>query len=134
MSILLVNIRGYKSKEASLKKVIEKASPSIILLNETLLTGNMKVKINTYSCWSKNRTEKGGGGIATAVSSQYKDSAVGAGEGKNGDEYLITRLEGFSPALNIINCYGEQRKTPKEEVEEKWKRIKRDMESIRARK
>ena len=56
-----------------------------------------------------------------------------AGEGKGDDEYLITRLDCFYPALNIINCYGEQRKTRKEDVEEKWARIKKDMETILAR-
>ena len=38
---------------------------------------------------------------------------MGAGEGEGDDEYLITRIECFSPALNIINCYGEQRKIKK---------------------
>ena len=57
----------------------------------------------------QNRSEKGGGGITTAVSQQFKYSAVGAGQGEEEDEYLITRFECFSPALNVINCYGEQR-------------------------
>ena len=61
------------------------------------------------------------------------NSVLGAGEGKNGDEYLITRINSFYPALNIVNCYGEQRKTKVEEVEAKWSRLKKDMENIRAR-
>ena len=69
------------------------------------------MNLDSYAAWSKNRTMKGGGGIATAVARQYKDLSVGAGEGKEDDEYLITRIDSFSPALNIINCYGEQRKT-----------------------
>ena len=117
-SILLANIRGYKSKEVSLKKVINKVRPSLVLLNETLLVGNTKVSITPYTSWCKNRKEKGGGGILTAVAQQYKDSAVGAGEGEGDDEYLITRIECFSPALNIINCYGEQRKIKKRK---KWR-------------
>ena len=68
-----------------------------MLINETLLTGNMKISLSPYSSWYKNRTEKGVGGVATAVSQQYKDSAVGAEEGQGEDEYLITRLECFSP-------------------------------------
>ena len=47
---------------------------------------------------------------------------------------MITRMECFSPALNVINIYGEQRKTNKEEVEGKWSRLLKDMEAIRARK
>ena len=82
--------------------------------------GNMKVSPDpTYVSWTRNRTEKGGGGIATAVSRQYNDTAVEAGEGDKDEEYLIVRIEAFSPALNIVNSYGEQRKTKKEDVEEK---------------
>ena len=119
-TILLTNLRGFKSKETSLKKIIRKQRPSVIVMNETLLTGNMRVSIPTYTSWSKNRTEKGGGGIATSVASQYKDWAIGAGQGEDEDEFLVTRVECFSPALTIINCYGEQRGTKKEEVEKKW--------------
>ena len=41
-TILLVNMRGYKSKERSLMNVIKKRTPSIVTLNETLLTGKNK--------------------------------------------------------------------------------------------
>ena len=131
--MLLVNLRGYKSKESSLKKLVKKTRPSAVAMNETLLSGNMKVSMPPYICWSKNRSEKGGGGVTTAVSKQFKDFAVGAGQGQEDDEYLITRFECFSPALNLINCYGEQRKTIKGEVEKKWSRLKSDMDKIRAK-
>ena len=42
-SVLLVNLRGYKSKEMSLKKLVKKVRPSLVAMNETLMTGNMKV-------------------------------------------------------------------------------------------
>ena len=57
----------------------------------------------------------------------------GAGEGVAGDEYLITRIASFKPELNVVNCYGEQRKTTKTEVEEKWNRLRTELENIRAR-
>ena len=105
----------------------------MIAMNETLLTGKMKVSLPAYVSWNKHRKDKGGGGVATAVSNEYSEYTVGAGEGCDDDEYLITRVESFKPALSVINCYGEQRKTNKEVVEEKWKRLKKDMEDIRAR-
>ena len=42
-------------------------------------------------------------------------------------------MESFNPALNIINCYGEQRNTKVEEIEAKWTRLSKEMETIRAR-
>ena len=106
----------------------------MVTMNETQLSGKLKVDIDSYSCWSKNRINQGGGGIATAVAQQYKDMATGVGEGMKDDEYLITRMENFHPALNVINCYGEQRKTNIEEVEYNWRRLQKEMEDIRARK
>ena len=110
-------MRGFRSKEASLRKIIKEVTPSLVGMNETLLVGSMKLSIPNYTSWSKNRTDKGGGGIATAVANQYRDCTVGAGQGEEEDEYLVTRLECFSPALHVINCYGEQRNTRKEDIE-----------------
>ena len=81
----------------------------------------MKVSLSPYISWTKNRSEKGGGGIATAVCPQFMDLAVGVGEGEKEDEFLISRVEAFSPALNVVNGYGEQRSTKKEDMEEKWR-------------
>jgi hypothetical protein len=132
-TVFLANLRGYKTKELSLKKILRKVKPSMILFNETLLTGKANIKLTPYSSWCKNRTEKGGGGIASGVRQEYKDCSVQAGEGQEDDEYIITRVECFQPALNVINCYGEQRSTKKEDVEDKWRRLVKDMEDIRTK-
>ena len=61
-------------------------------MNETQMLGKMKVNLTAYTTWTKNRTEKGGGGVATAVSHEFSKTTVGAGEGENDDEYIVTRL------------------------------------------
>ena len=132
-TVLLSNLRGFKSKETSLRKIILEKSPSLVLMNETLLVGNMKVSIPAYTSWSRNRTGKGGGGIATSVADKYKDCAVAAGQGEDEDEYLITRIDCFSPALCVINCYGEQRKAKKEDIERSWEIMRTKVEEIRTR-
>ena len=126
-TVFLTNLRGYRSKETSVNKIIRKLRPSVAVMNETQLIGNMKENIPQYVCWTRSRTEQGGGVIATAVSQEYSEMTVGAGEGEKDDEYLITRIEAFSPALNIVNSYGEQRKTRKEEVEGKWARLRNEL-------
>ena len=133
-SVLLTNLRGFRSKETSLRKFLNEKTPSMVCMNETLLIGNMKVSLPSYTSWSRNRTEKGGGGIATSIADQFKDCTVGVGQGEDEDEFLITRVECYRPALNVINCYGEQRSTRKEEVEKKWEKLRKEMERIRARK
>ena len=79
-SVMLVNLRGFWSKRQSLKKIISIEKPSVVAINESQLTGRMKVSPKPMLCWSKNRENKGGGGVATAVSPVYKDSAIGVGE------------------------------------------------------
>ena len=103
-------------------------------MNETQLLGKAKVSLKSYASWSRNRSVQGGGGVATSVARCYSDSAVGAGEGVGEDEYLVTRIACFSPALTVVNCYGEQRKCVKEEVEARWMRLRKELENIRARK
>ena len=132
-SVFLVNLRGIVSKMRSLKGILKRTRPSVVIMNETQLSGRMKVVLEGFNCWTKNRTERGGGGVATAVDGKYRDFSLGAGEGEKDDEYLITKIDKFKPALNIINCYGEQRVTKKEEVELKWKRLLKDMNEIKAK-
>ena len=106
----------------------------MLAINETLLRGNIKVDLEaSYISWTKNRVGQTGGGVATAVARSFMNRVGGAGEGVDGDEYLITRVATFKPALNVINCYGEQRKNTKIEVEEKWKRICKELDNIKAR-
>ena len=94
----------------------------------------MKVCLEpSYVSWSRNRTTNAGGGVAAAVSRAHMDKTGGVGEGRGDDEYIITRVATFTPALNVVNCYGEQRKCTKTEIEEKWKRLRQELENIRAR-
>ena len=132
-SIMLSNLRGYKSKKKSLEKILNTERPQMVLLNETQMVNKMKIFLKGYTTWTRNRSEKGGGGIATAVSQKHQESAVGIGEGEGDDEFLITRIDTFSPALCVINSYGEQRRTKREDVESKWSRLLKEMEAARMR-
>ena len=42
-------------------------------------------------------------------------------------------MEAFAPAITVINVYGEQRKVKVEEVEARWRRLRKEMEEVRAR-
>ena len=116
LSIVLTNCKGYSSKKESIEKdIIEKKAPDVLLINETLLTAQRKIKSKDYISFVKNREEKvtkgggvgGGGGIATLIANHLRQNTVKAGEGSDGDEYLITRLNHVRPTLNIVNIYGE---------------------------
>ena len=56
-----------------------------------------------------------------------------AGEGKEEDEYMVTRLDCYNPPLTIVNNYGEQEKVGKEEQEARWGRLRKELGDARKR-
>ena len=64
--------------------------------------------MKNYFSFCKNR-EKAKGGVATVVSNYLRPHTVRVFEGKEEDEYIITRLEHVVPPVNIVNIYGQQR-------------------------
>ena len=132
-TLFLANVRGFVSKKTSLEKIVDNLKPTVIALNETLLYGQNKVEMKSYTSFSMNRTKTKGGGVSTSIREELRDSVVGAGESQGEDEYLITRLECYSPPLTIINCYREQEKVGEVEQEARWGRLRKELETVRAR-
>ena len=108
--------------------------PDYVNINETQLRGENKVHIKGYNCFSKNRKEMAGGGICSAVVNRMKDHTVRIMEGGDDDEWQAIRLNHVSPAITIVNIYGEQEgRTNKEEVRAKWGRLLKELEEVRSR-
>ena len=96
-------------------------------MNETALKGKRKVRLNNYFSFNKNRA-KIKGGVATVVANYLKPNTVKVGEGREGGEYIITRLDHVVPPVNIVNIYGQQEsRTSKEEILESWIRLREDL-------
>jgi hypothetical protein len=107
IDILHSNTCGYSSKQEVWTNILKKEQPEIVTVNETLLKGKRKIKQKDYFSYCKNR-ERNMGGIATLVANSLKENTTKVGEGSEGDEYNIVRLDHIKPPLNIINWYGEQ--------------------------
>ena len=72
------------------------------------------------------------GGVATLVENHLKSNTVKVAEGSDDDEYVITRIDKCSPALNIVNIYGEQEgRTGREKVLDSWTRLRKDLDRIK---
>ena len=108
-------------------EIADNEKPDIITVNDTALKGTMKVKIPNYFCFSKNR-EKNKGGVATVVAEYLKANTTKVTEGREGDEYIVTRIDITVPAINIVNIYGSQEgRTDKDEIEKSWLRLMEDI-------
>ena len=72
--------------------------------------------------------------MCTAVKNVLKPYTVTIKEGADNDEYLVTRIDKYKPAINIINVYGGQEsRMEKQEVLESWGRLKNELEEIKQR-
>ena len=124
---------GYTSKKESLCEIASNETPDIITINDTALKGNLKVKISNYFSFSKNR-EKNKGGVATAIADYLKPNTTKVVEGREDDEYIITRFDITEPALNLVNIYGSQEgRVDKDEIEKSWLRLLEDVKEIEDR-
>ena len=124
---------GYTTKKESLEEIAKEEVPDIITINDTALNGKMKVKIPNYFSYSKNR-EKKKGGVATVIADYLKPNTLKVGEGREGDEYIITRFDTTNPAINVINIYGQQEtKNDKDDIEKSWLRLLEDVKDIENR-
>ena len=80
--MLSANIRGFRSKEASLSKLLKTECPSICAYNETLMTGRNKVEHDYYMSFSKNRKGNKGGGVSTSVRKELESLLYWPGRGR----------------------------------------------------
>ena len=72
--------------------------------------------------------------MATLVAGHLRHNVVKTGEGKEGEEYVITRLNHIRPALNIVNIYGENEKRAGAiQILESWLRLMKDLEEMKRR-
>ena len=133
IKIIHSNVDGYTSKKESINEIVEKEKPDIMTLNDTNLKGKLKVKIPNYFSYNKTR-DKNKGGVSTVVANHLKHSTMKVTEGKEDDEYIVTRFENTVPALNIINIYGTQEsRTNDGEIERSWLRLMKDVSEIEDR-
>ena len=67
-TILHTNLRGFSSKEISLKSIINQMKPNIVTMNEVDFRKDKKVSISGYSSYTRNRkNNENMGGVATAI-------------------------------------------------------------------
>ena len=125
--VLHMNCDGYTSKKECIEDIVNERQTDVLLLNETNLKGKRKVRMKKYFSFCKNRV-KAKGGVATIIANHLKQNTVKVAEGREGDEYIITRLDHVVPPVNIVNIYGQQEsRTPKERILESLMSLREDL-------
>ena len=73
------NVRGYKSKEETIKRIINEEKPVIIALLETKLSKGEQTDIPGYTITRVDRDEEGGG-VLIAYKTCLKNVVIGVAE------------------------------------------------------
>ena len=133
-SVLHNNCRGALSKLNSIETISKSLKVQVITLNEINLQKNRKLKINGFKTFSRNRKEGRMGGVATLVLENEEDETMKVTEGKETNEYVITRHGQFQRPINIINIYGDvESRTTVDNIDTKWNEILDEITKIEAR-
>ena len=125
--VLYLNIRGLKSKMASLKKILINEQPEIVGLTETMLDEADAVELEGYSVYRSDR-EREGGGILVAVKKVLKELIVEESVDKNEGESMWVSLGSPKINLRIGLVYNPQEsKTKKDKLKEVYQRIEEEI-------
>ena len=118
----------------SIESIVSNISPQVLTLNEINLRQNKKLNIKGFKCFNKNRVNGVMGGVATCVAESDDVTTLKVSEGKDDNEFLITRHSQFRNPINIINVYGDvESRNPKEVIDTKWDEILAEIVKIEAR-
>ena len=114
-TVFYLNFRGYMSKKSSFESIINSfdQKPNVIGVGESHYRHNKKVNLPGYQLYTRNRTEKSQGGIATLVLENDSKDCLKVTEGNQLNEFIITRHSEFKIPINVIHVYGQQQsRTP----------------------
>ena len=130
-SIMGNNTAGLKSKKDSLSHIIKVLDfPSCITLQETKFISRGNIKLDNYDIFEKVRTDKGGGGLLTAVDQNLDPAEV---ECSNSEvEILIVQCQVNNMKMRIINCYGPQESDSELKRLEFWQTLEQEIVCARA--
>ena len=72
--------------------------------------------------------------MSTVIANHLKHSPMKVTEGKEDDEYTLTRFDNTVPAVNILNIYGNQQSRSNDgEIKRSWLRLMKDVSEIEER-
>ena len=105
------NTAGITGKLDSLKRAVEVFSPGVILLQESKLKQQGKIKLKGFVVFEKVRqNNEGGGGLLSLVHENLKPILIP----DDHSEFLVVDIGGSFGNIRTINCYGPQENSSQE--------------------
>ena len=104
LTILGNNSAGLTGKIDSLKRAIEVFSPGVIMLQETKVKKQGKIKLKGYVVFEKIRQNNEGGGLMSIIHENLKPILIP----DEHSEFLVVDIGGSFGTIRCMNCYGPQ--------------------------
>ena len=124
------NIRGIKSKTATLKSIIEEKKPTIVCITETHLSERDEFKLKGYRIYRNNRNEDGGG-IIVAVKQFLEHETSEVAKVQDIEETLWLKIENKKLNLRLGVIYGPQESEKKEDIESTYDRMQEQINAAK---
>ena len=70
-TIYHTNIQSVKGRLSSLQSIVDSLDVDLVTINETNLKKNDKLKLEGFTCFTRNRQNAAMGGVSTAVSKKH---------------------------------------------------------------
>ena len=107
LTILGNNVAGIRGKEDSLNQLMNEIQPGVIMLQETKMYKQGKLKIPGFVIFENLRNYGGGGGLLTAIHENLNPVMIENDE-ENDDILVVDTKHGNDLTIRCINCYGPQ--------------------------
>ena len=122
--ILQWNIRGFNSNKNEITALIDKYRPQIILLQETFLTQEVKIKLKNYIVIRKDRTRHGGG-VLVGVEKNIGYTEINIGSNL---EVIAINTVIQNRIYSIVNIYlPPNRNICKQELDQLQNKLEKDL-------
>ena len=115
MCIILCKYKWFTSKRDSLKQLIIEHNAGILILTETKVYRNTKIRLEGFQVFPSLRKGKNGGGILDAIKHGLCSSVmIDEGEGA---EFITVRLDFGGTHFRLICVYSPQENNPVAELD-----------------
>ena len=121
-----MDINGFRSKQASLQRLLSDQNIDVLLLAETKVYSKKVIKLERYQLFPVVRKKNMEGGLLIAVRHGVCTSLV-ISEGENA-EFLTVKLIFGSEKIRLISVYGPQGHSSESDKETFWHNIHVEVE------
>ena len=130
--IMMVNMRGYKGKQNSIKEIVAENQPTILLLMETLCKKE-EINIEGYKIHPTKKRSDMWGGILFAVPYEIENNIQITNESVDEAEIMFAQIKCGRMLATIGLVYAPQEKdTPVEQLDKMYKYIESEVMAARA--